>query len=83
MKNFISGDSVIREEAGETETEDLFEMANLFPDTIGLPATVWILSRGNARHDRGFLSCPRKLRNPIARALESSPPRKGRPRVSD
>jgi hypothetical protein len=29
MKNFISGDSVIREEVGETETEDLFEMANL------------------------------------------------------
>ena len=51
MKNFIRGESVIREEAGETETEDLFEMANLYPDTTGLPMTVWISPRGNARHD--------------------------------
>jgi hypothetical protein len=33
------------------ETEDLFEMANLFPETTGLPMTVWVSLRGNARHD--------------------------------
>ena len=34
-----------------SETEDLFEMANLFPATTGLPMTVWVSPRGNARHD--------------------------------
>jgi hypothetical protein len=34
----------------EPETE-LFEMANLFPQTTGLPMTVWVSPRGNARHD--------------------------------
>src|ERR1700728_1715712 len=33
-------------------TEDeLFEMANLYPRTTGLPMTVWVGPRGNARHD--------------------------------
>jgi hypothetical protein len=31
--------------------DDLFEMANLFPRITGLPMTVWVSSRGNARHD--------------------------------
>ena len=35
----------------EAEAEDLFEMANLFPVTTGLPMTVWVSPRGNARHD--------------------------------
>jgi hypothetical protein len=35
----------------EPETEDLFDMANLFPVTTGLPMTVWVSPRGNARHD--------------------------------
>jgi hypothetical protein len=30
---------------------DLFEMANLFPLTTGLPMTVWVSPRGKARHD--------------------------------
>jgi hypothetical protein len=30
---------------------DLFEMANLFPVTTGLPMTVWVSPRGKARHD--------------------------------
>jgi hypothetical protein len=30
---------------------DLFEMANLYPTTTGLPMTVWVSPRGNARHD--------------------------------
>ena len=38
-------------ETGETEAEDLFEMANLYPDTTGLPITVWVGPRGTARHD--------------------------------
>src|ERR1700723_3099855 len=33
-------------------TEDeLFEMANLYPRTTGLPMTIWLGPRGNARHD--------------------------------
>jgi hypothetical protein len=43
--------SGIGKRAAEAETEDLFEMANLYPDTTGLPMTVWISPRGNARHD--------------------------------
>jgi len=31
--------------------DDLFEMANLFPRTTGLPMTVWVSPRGKARHD--------------------------------
>jgi hypothetical protein len=30
--------------------EDLFEMANLFPRTTGLPMTVWVSPRGTVRH---------------------------------
>jgi len=37
-------------EAG-LEDDDLFEMANLFPETTGLRMTVWVNPRGNARHD--------------------------------
>ena len=47
----ITEESAIPEETVEAETEDLFEMANLFPDTTGLPMTVWVSPRGNARHD--------------------------------
>jgi hypothetical protein len=35
----------------EPEIDELFEMANLFPRTTGLPMTVWVSPRGNARHD--------------------------------
>ena len=35
----------------EPESDELFEMANLFPRTTGLPMTVWVSPRGNARHD--------------------------------
>ncbi len=31
--------------------DELFEMANLYPRTTGLPMTVWVGPRGNARHD--------------------------------
>jgi hypothetical protein len=39
------------EEAIESDERDLFEMANLYPDTTGLPMTVWVSPRGTARHD--------------------------------
>lgn len=41
----------ISKEVGATETDELFEMANLYPRTTGLPMTVWVSPRGNARHD--------------------------------
>lgn len=34
-----------------SDQDDLFEMANLFPRTTGLPMTVWVSPRGGARHD--------------------------------
>jgi hypothetical protein len=39
------------------ETVDLFEMANLFPRTTGLPMTVWVSPRGRARHDARIKVC--------------------------
>ena len=41
----------ISEAAGATTSDELFEMANLYPRTTGLPMTVWVSPRGNARHD--------------------------------
>jgi hypothetical protein len=35
----------------EPEADELFEMANLFPRTTGLPMTVWVSPRGDACHD--------------------------------
>ncbi len=35
----------------EAESDELFEVANLFPRTTGLAMTVWVSPRGNARHD--------------------------------
>jgi hypothetical protein len=37
--------------AAAIETDELFEMANLYPRTTGLPMTVWVGPRGRARHD--------------------------------
>jgi hypothetical protein len=43
---------VASEEAGDRiDTDGLFEIANLFPGTTGLPMTVWVSPRGNSRHD--------------------------------
>ena len=33
------------------ESEDLYLMANLFPEDTGLPFVVWISTKGGARHD--------------------------------
>jgi len=49
-----------RQEIGthrQAETVDLFEMANLFPRTTGLPMTVWVSPRGRARHDARIKVC--------------------------
>jgi len=35
----------------QDDTDDLFEMANLYPRETGLPMTVWVSPRGSARHD--------------------------------
>jgi hypothetical protein len=39
------------ESANALEADGLFEMANLYPRATGLPMTVWVSLRGNARHD--------------------------------
>ncbi len=39
------------------EEQDLFEIANLYPSTTGLPMTVWVRARGNARHDVRIKVC--------------------------
>ena len=35
----------------ESETEDVFEMANLYPKHTGLPMVIWVSERGRAQHD--------------------------------
>lgn len=37
--------------------QDLFEMANLYPRTTGLPVTVWASPKGRARHDTRIKVC--------------------------
>lgn len=32
-------------------SDDIYEMANLYPRTTGLPMTVWVSPHGGARHD--------------------------------
>jgi hypothetical protein len=44
-------DDIKTQQTGATESDELFEMANLYPRTTGLPMTVWVGPRGNARHD--------------------------------
>ena len=42
----------------EIEQEaDLFELANLYPCSTGLPMTVWISPRGRAHHDARIKVC--------------------------
>jgi hypothetical protein len=47
----MKANEIVSDDAPPAETDDLFEMANLFPRTTGLPMTVWVSPRGNARHD--------------------------------
>ena len=39
------------ETANAITSDELYEMANLFPRSTGLPMTVWVGPGGNARHD--------------------------------
>src|SRR5207244_8878095 len=50
-RRVVKSKQIGSEGAEALEPEDLFEMANLFPRTTGLPMTVWVSPRGNARHD--------------------------------
>jgi hypothetical protein len=45
------GEAALAEVEASLEDDDLFDMANLFPGSTGLPMTVWVSPRGNARHD--------------------------------
>jgi hypothetical protein len=42
---------IASEASVDQDDRDLFEMANLYPAETGLPMTVWVSPRGNARHD--------------------------------
>jgi hypothetical protein len=39
------------DDLSDQEVDDLYEMANLFPGTTGLPMAVWVSPRGRARLD--------------------------------
>jgi hypothetical protein len=47
----MKSNTPISEQASAITSDELFEMANLYPRTTGLPMTVWVGPRGNARHD--------------------------------
>ena len=44
-------DDLKTQDTDDVNADELFEMANLYPRTTGLPMTVWFGPRGNARHD--------------------------------
>lgn len=39
------------------ESDDTFEMANLYPRDTGLPMTLWVSPRGRARHNARIKVC--------------------------
>jgi hypothetical protein len=41
----------------EFTEDDLYEMTNIYPDTSGLPMTVWIRPRSNERHGPRIKVC--------------------------
>ena len=47
----MKSNASISEKANPITSDELYEMANLYPRTTGLPMTVWVGPRGNARHD--------------------------------
>ena len=47
----MKSSSPISEKADARTSDELYEMANLYPRTTGLPMTVWVGPRGHARHD--------------------------------
>jgi hypothetical protein len=48
---FSTPSKLASREAHASQEDELYEMANLYPRTTGLPMTVWVSLRGNARHD--------------------------------
>src|SRR5436190_19848967 len=46
----MKSNTPISDQANAITSDELFEMANLYPRTTGLPMTVWVGPRGNARH---------------------------------
>jgi hypothetical protein len=48
------GNTVAR---GGRKADDLFEMANLYPRTTGLPMTIWVSQQGRTRHDARVKVC--------------------------
>jgi hypothetical protein len=47
----MKANETVSADARPAETDDPFDIANLFPRTTGLPMTVWVSPGGNARHD--------------------------------
>jgi len=47
----MKSSNAMSEKADARTSDELYEMANLYPRTTGLPMTVWVGPRGNARHD--------------------------------
>jgi hypothetical protein len=47
----MKSSSPISEKDDAKTSDELYEMANLYPRTTGLPMTVWVGPRGNARYD--------------------------------
>lgn len=41
----------------EISEDDLYEMANVYPDDSGLPMTVWVRPRSNERHGARIKVC--------------------------
>jgi hypothetical protein len=52
-----SGSKRIVKTQRRTESDDQFEMANLYPRDTGLPMTIWVSPRGRARHDARIKVC--------------------------
>jgi hypothetical protein len=50
-RSAVKVSQAVCEGADSPDSDELFEMANLFPRTTGLPMTVWVSTRRNARHD--------------------------------
>jgi hypothetical protein len=47
----MKASNLVSESFEEVGSEDIFEMTNLSPRMTGLPMSVWVSPRGNARHD--------------------------------
>jgi hypothetical protein len=48
---FVTSGKLAPEAPETADTEDIFHMTNLSPRMTGLPMSVWVSPRGNARHD--------------------------------